>query len=193
VTETTPGVWNLDYAGQGSTGQLDSIEPINSRLEFKGLFSYIKLPVPTSTPYGFIGKIVLPRGATSNKSLRLVFHMFGDAAILNTATTRKVALQFEYSTASAVNGAAPSSFNIVNSTTYTPATNPVEFSLQEVGVYSKDTSVKVVHTDISIPAQYVREDAVINFKILRVATGLINESYPGNIGVLATYWEIPNS
>jgi len=76
ITDQGAGVWNIEYAGQGSAGQVDSIEPINSRLEFKGLFSYIKLPVPSTTPYGLIGKIVLPKGATNNKNLQIAFHLF---------------------------------------------------------------------------------------------------------------------
>lgn len=192
VTDQGAGVWNIEYAGQGSTGQVDSIEPVNSRLEFKGLFSYIKLPTPSTTPYGLIGKIVLPRGATNNKTLRLAFHLFGDTTIENASIARKIAFQFEYSAATARNSANPSSYNLVSSPTYTPTTNPVEFSLIDSGAYAANTAIKLVHADISVPAQFVREDSVINFKIMRVSVGTANQSYPGNVGLLATYWEIPN-
>ena len=36
----------------------------------------------------------------------------------------------------------------------------------------------------------VSEDCIINFKILRVAAGNINNSYAGNVGLMATYWEV---
>jgi hypothetical protein len=192
ISEQLPansGVWQIS-ATQGLVGQVDSIEPINSRLEFKELTSYIKLPVASTTPYGLIGKIVLPKGYINNRDLRLVFHMFGDVDVLNTSTNRNVALQFQYSSISALNGAAPTSYNIVNTAKYAPLVNPVEFAILPTGGYTAYTSRRVTHVDFTIPAAFVSEDSIVNFKILRVATGSTNNSYLGNVGIIATYWEI---
>lgn len=191
LSEQTPnsGVW-LISASQGLVGQVDSIEPINSRLEFRDLTSYIKLPPPSTTPYGLIGKIVLPRGYVNNRDLRLVFHLFGDVSFLNTATNRNVAFQFQYSAVSALNGANPTSHTLVNNVSYTPDINPVEFSITPSEAYTAYTSFKITHPDLVVPAAFIAEDTIVNFKILRTATGATNSSYTGNIGLIATYWEI---
>ena len=199
VVENAPksGVWTVSYSSTGLTGQVDSIEPINSRLEFIGLSSYIKLPPPSTTPYGLIGKIVLPKGNTNNKDLRLVFHLFGDQPIPLNSTNRNAAFQFEYSVVSASNGQSPSAYTLVNSTKYAPQTNPVEFSLiDSPSAYVAFTSVKVTHPALVIPAAFIREDTVVNFKIMRVAVDAAADNYGnvtgGNIGLLAVYWEIVN-
>lgn len=188
VTEQSPntGIWEVNYASQGITGQLDSIEPINARLEFRGLSSYIKLPPPSTTPYGLVGKIVLPKGTLSGKTLGLVFHIFGDSDIgIGAASTNKtLAFQFEYSAVSA------STFSgNVGTTTLTPTVNPVEFQLVPnlPGTYTKFTSLRITNADLSIPSSAIKEDTVVNFKLLRVSPAA--DSYPGNIGLLATYWE----
>jgi hypothetical protein len=191
LSEQSPnsGIW-LVSASQGLVGQVDSIEPINSRLEFLGLTSYIKLPPPSTTPYGLIGKIILPKGYVNNRSLRLVFHVFGDTPLLNTAINRTVALQFQYSVVSALADVSSTSYNLVNNITYAPEVNPVEFTLVQGNAYSAYSSLRITHADLTIPAGFVGEDSVINFKILRTATGTTNTSYLGNIGLIATYWEI---
>lgn len=186
----SPGVWLVDYASQGTSGQVDSIEPINARLEFRELTSYIKFPTPSNTPYGLIGKIVLPAGYANNRTLRLAFQLFGDTAYESTSLNRDVAFQFEYSVVTAANGPTASDYTIVNTAKYAPAVNPVQFSLTATGsAYIAYSSQRITHTDLVIPAQYIREESIVNFKILRVAP--IANSYPGNIGLLATYWEIP--
>lgn len=192
VTEQTPGtgVWSINYAAQGSSGQVDSIEPINARLEFRELSSYIKLPPPSATPYGLIGKIVLPAGYTNNRPLRLVFHIFGDTLLQTSSLNRAVAFQFEYAVVTASNGATRSDYTIVNTTKYAPVVNPVEFNIMDAGMaYNPFTSRRISHTDLVVPAQYIKEESVVNFKILR--TSPLANSYTGNIGLLATYWEIP--
>jgi hypothetical protein len=193
VTEQSPntGIWDIAYYSQGITGQLDSIEPINARLEFRELSSYIKLPPPSNTPYGIIGKIVIPRGYVINQPLNLVFHMFGDALIDSTSTNRFVAFQFQYSAISAINGDTPTIHNSIDTVKYYPAVNPVSFALFPPGTaYSAYTSVRITDAYLSIPADFVSQDTIINFKILRVPTADQNDSYAGNIGLVGTYWEI---
>jgi len=186
ITDLGAGVWGVGYASGGITGQVDSIEPINSRLEFRGLTSYIKLPVPSNTDYGLIGKIVLPKGYSNSSKLNLTFHLFGDAAI--TDANKVVAFRLEYSAVSAANGAAPSQHTIVNMSKYAPEINPVEFPLTSETTYTAYTSVKIVDTRLSIPSEFIREDTIVNFKILRTSPAA--NSYNGNIGLLATYWEL---
>jgi hypothetical protein len=205
VTEQAAGtgVWNVSYRGQGMSGQVDSIEPINSRLEFIKLTSYLKLPPPSQTPVGLVGKIVLPKGYSNGNPLNLVFHMFGDIDGLATSPNRTVAFSFEYSAVSAYNGASPTIYTKVdNFVTFTPTTNPVEFELTPFAVaYAANTSVKVGYTELagsqvplfSIPGEFIHEDTVVNFKIMRVATTFPAYSYVGNIGILGVYWEIPNA
>jgi hypothetical protein len=187
-----PGVFTIGYLQEGFVGQVDSIEPINARLEFRGLSSYIKLPPASTTPYGLIGKIILPKGYISNKPLKLIFHLFGDLGVSLEAIARKVAFNMQYSAVSAINTDTPSIYNTVDLATFSPAINPVEFSLDPtLAAYTAYTSRKIVGEFI-IPADFIREDAVINFKILRVATAVAVESYEGNIGLLGVYWEILN-
>jgi hypothetical protein len=186
------GNHTIGYLSEGYTGYVDSIEPINARLEFRGLTSYIKLPIPTTTPYGLIGKIVIPKGSTNNKALRLVFHLFGDTAIAENTTPRNVAFSFEYSGISASNSRVPSNYNIVDNSSYSPSTNPIEFSLiSSPQAYTAYTSVKISDNFI-IPADFIREDSVINFKIQRVSVIAGLNSYLGNVGLLGVYWEIIN-
>lgn len=191
ITEspTSPGVWSIT-AAQGLSGQVDSVEPINARLEFRELMSYIKLPVPSTTPFGLIGKIVFPRGYSNNRAIRLVFHVFGDTNISSGTTNRNIALQFQYSAVSALNGASPTSYNLVDTAKYSPVVNPVELPIVASGNYTAYSSIKLIHADLTIPAEFVSEDCIINFKILRVAAGNINNSYAGNVGLMATYWEV---
>ena len=188
VSDLGAGVWNVGYAAGGVTGQVDSIEPINSRLEFRGLTSYIKLPVPSTTPYGLIGKIILPKGYSNSSKLNLVFHLFGDAAIGSGSVNKTVAFQLEYSAVSASNGASPTSYTVVNTNTHTPDVNPVEFALTSETSYTAYTSVKISDVALSIPTAFIREDTVVNFKILRVAPAA--NAYTGNVGLITTYWEL---
>jgi len=193
VTEQVSGtgIWDISYLSQGVTGQVDSIEPINARLEFRELTSYIKLPPPSTTPYGLIGKIVIPRGYIINQPLNLAFHVFGDTLVENSSTNRNIAFQFQYSAISAINGLTPTIHNSIDTVKYYPAVNPVEFSLFPSGsAYSAYTSVRISNTYLSVPADFISQDTVVNFKILRVATANSSDSYTGNIGLVATYWEI---
>lgn len=194
VTETPAGsgIWQLSYLSEGAVGLVDSIEPINARLEFRGLSSYIKLPSTYNTTYGFIGKIVLPKGYFSGKDLNLVFHLFGDASV-STTGNNLVDLKFEYSAVSALNGAAPTTYASVNTQTY-PLAGPAtaSFSIADNGDYVAYSSVKVAHASLVIPGTFVSEDSIINFQITRSNPGVAT-AYTGNIGVLATYWNIPTA
>ena len=181
--EENTGVWTVDYLSQGQTGQVDSIEPINARLEFMDLTSYIKLPVPGATPFGLIGKIVLPKGTSNDKDLRIIFHLFGDTTSLDTS----VAFTFEYSSVTASNSAASSDYTTVNALKYTAPENPAVFDLAE-GQYVAYTSIRLSNDNFVIPKAHIREDSVINFKILRFTTDT-ETSYSGNVGILGIYWE----
>jgi hypothetical protein len=183
------GIWKIT-AAQGLSGLVDSVEPINARLEFRELMSYIKLPTPSTTPYGLIAKIVLPKGYLNRRTIRLVFHVFGDAGFAEGSTNRVIALQFQYSAVSAINGATPTTYNTVDTAKYAPITNPVEVPIVSTGLYSAYTSVRLVHADLVIPADLISDDCVINFKVLRVSTSNINNSYLGNVGIIASYWEV---
>jgi hypothetical protein len=193
----SPGSWTIGYSSRGVTGQVDSIEPINARLEFIGLTSYIKLPPPSTTPYGLVGKIVLPKGTVTNNPLQLVFHIFGDKDVALNSTYRNVAFQLEYSTVVAHNSAASSTYNLVDSTTFSPSINPVEFEIKaNTGTsnnYAAFTSSRISTAGFAIPAAFVREDSILNFKILRKAVGSPANNYGGvlggNIGLLGVYWE----
>jgi hypothetical protein len=202
VTEKTPnsGAYIIDYTSKGLIGQVDSIEPINSRLEFIGLTSYIKLPPPSTTPYGLIGKILVPRGYVSSRPLKLTFHLFGDKDIALNSSYRSVAFQFEYSAVATANNLLSSNYTLVNSNKYSPSVNPVEFALVSGSAnpnsYTAFTAMKISDDAFTIPASFVREDSIINFKISRVSTALAPNSYAGNltgggnIGLLGIYWEI---
>ena len=202
ITEKTPnsGVYYVDYTAKGLTGQVDSIEPINARLEFIGLNSFVKLPPPSATPYGLIGKIIIPKDYISGSPLKLHFHIFGDKDIQQGSAYRNIAFQFEYSVVTASNAAVASQYTVVNSNKYSPTVNPVEFSIvdaaQSVNSYTAYTSIKVSDDSLVIPAEFIKEDSVVSFKILRVATELTANNYAGNvtgggnIGLLGIYWEI---
>ena len=184
--ESNTGVWTVGYLTEGQTGQVDSIEPINARLEFIDLTSYVKLPPPTSTPFGLIGKLVLPKGTSNDKDLRIIFHLFGDT----TSSSNSVAFTFEYSSVTAVNSAASSDYTSVNALKYASPENPAVFNLN-AGQYIAYSSVRIANDNFVIPRAHIREDSIINFKILRFVTG--NEaSYSGNVGVLGIYWETLN-
>jgi hypothetical protein len=50
------GNHTIGYLSEGYTGYVDSIEPINARLEFRGLTSYIKLPIANNKSYIYENK-----------------------------------------------------------------------------------------------------------------------------------------
>jgi hypothetical protein len=188
VADQGHGVWQVSYLSEGAVGLVDSIEPVNARLEFRGLSSYIKLPPTYTTSYGFIGKIVLPQGYFTGKDLNIVFHLFGSSNVVS-GGNGNVSFSFEYSTVSAANGAFPVAANtLVGSTATVPVTTT--FSMVSSGAYTPYTSIKVAPS-LTIPGSVVSEDSIVNFKITRVAPS--SSPYAGDIGVLATYWNIPSA
>jgi len=191
--EGTPGVYKIgnDYSAMTS-GMIDSVEPINSRLEFIGLSSFIKLPPPSATPYGLIGKIILPKGYARNTDLRIVFHLFGDSTVASGITSRSVAFQFDYSSVSAANGATPTSHTLVDARSYPATPAYAEFTLGDAATaYTANTSLKITHTNLTIPAAFIGEDTVVNFRIYRTALrGLTGNNYEGNVGLLGIYWDL---
>lgn len=184
VTDVGAGAWQISYLAEGAVGLVDSIEPVNARLEFRGLTSYIKLPYMATytTNYGFIGKIVLPKGYFTGKDLNMVFHLFGDANV-PAGGNGNVTFTFEYSTVSAINGAYPV---LANTLVGSIATAPVSTTFS-MGAYTAYTSTKVTPS-LVIPGAVVCEDSIVNFQIKRVAPASL--AYTGNIGILATYWMI---
>jgi hypothetical protein len=125
-----------------------------------------------------------------------VFHVFGDSAISLNGLARKVAFEFQYTAISASNTDQVSAHTTVDLSAYTPdtnpvpVTNPVVFDLMDgVAAYTAYTSRKILATGFTVPGSFITSDAVVSFKILRQTT---SDSYTGNIGLLATYWEIPN-
>jgi len=202
IVEKAPntGAYFIDYTSKGLVGQVDSIEPINARLEFIGLTSYIKLPPPSTTPYGLIGKIVIPRGYVNSLPLKLNFHIFGDKDIVGGSSYRNIAFQFEYSAVATANNLVLSDHTLLTANKYAPAVNPVEFPLvastQAPNSYTAFTAIKVSSDAFTIPAAFIREDSIVNFKISRVSTALTSNSYGGgvtggaSVGLLGVYWEI---
>ena len=54
------------------------------------------------------------------------------------------------------------------------------------------TALKISEAVFTIPAELIKEESVVNFRIYRVnPSGLTGNSYEGNIGIIGTYWEIP--
>lgn len=187
VTPQGAGAWNIDYLSQGTTGQVDSIEPINARLEFRGLTSFIKLSPYSNTPYGLIGKILLPKGYPGAKPLKLIFHVFGDA---NSAVNKNIAFQFEYSTTPIYRATLTSSQlaqTTVSATADYVSPDAVTFSLTSDS-YTAYRLLKIQNTGFQIPAERIVEDSVINFKISR--TTATTNDYTGNLCVTGIYWEI---
>jgi hypothetical protein len=194
-TPAESGVWTVGYRTEGQTGFVDSIEPINSRLEFRGLTSYIKLPIPTLTPYGLIGKIVLPKGYSGGNPLQLVFYTFGDVDYDAGVGARGVTFSFEYSS-TAVANVSRSSALPAGKTLVSTLSNPAPPAIVNFDIMNQATEYpeyqlqKIVNPGFQIPAEYVHEESVVNFKIMRVSAGDQNPGYPGNIGLVSVHWTI---
>jgi hypothetical protein len=186
------GKFAVSFMTDGIYGQVDSIEPVNSRLEFRGLNSYIKLPNTTANvPYGLIGKIVLTKGSLKNVPLNLTLQVFGDVSYGSSAVARQLALDFEYTGTTAANSGASSGVKGLNNTVSTSSVNAgtVLMDLTSSGGYTAYTPVNLSGSLI-IPANRIDEDTVISFKLLRNTS--LEENYTGNIGILGIYWGITN-
>jgi hypothetical protein len=190
VMDTGDGVWSVGYQSQSIIGQLDSIEPINARLEFLGLTSYLKLPYPTNTPYGYIGKIVLPANFTTGRDLRIVMQIFGDTAVEENSTQRKIALKIQYSVAAAANVTGDRINTSITPSSYTLNDAEITVTPTDTGTYTAYTTVKIDSPSLVIPATHIQADSVVSFKITRALTSSPLIGYQGAIGVLTTYWEI---
>ena len=173
---STAGSVVISQSSVSASGTLDSLEPVNSRLEFRGLHSYIKLPYssPVTTPYGLIGKIVLPVGTVSG-NLQLVLHLFGDSTDSSSAA-KDVSLDFDY--------AITQSGQVVNFTTSTAATSTFNL-VSTTETYTQYTVAKIVDSTLVIP---VLADSVVNFQLTRAVPS--SDAYTGNIGILGIYWSI---
>lgn len=184
------GIWSVGYKSQSIVGQVDSIEPINARLEFIGLTSYLKLPYPTNTPYGYIGKIVLPSNFTTGKDLSIILQIFGDTSVAENAVQRKAAFKIQYSVAAAVNVAGDRTDTLVTSSMYTLSDAEIYVTPTENDAYTAYTPVKIDSVGFVIPAAHIQADSVVSFKITRTFAAVALQNYLGSIGVLSTYWEI---
>ena len=195
-SQSSPGVWDVGYMSAGRIGQVDSIEPINARLEFRGLTSYIKLPPPSTTPYGLIGKILLPKNSSNDQALNLILHMFGDTSYNAGSAYRVVSLYMEYSVVTAANSAGTNiatNGSLVQTSSLYPVTNPTGLTLTTAPTkYDAFTAYKYTSSNLVIPSALIREDSIVNFKLMRVTPSDAGVSYTGNIGLLGVYWEIPN-
>jgi hypothetical protein len=190
-----PGSYNISYLTNGVYGLVDSIEPINSRLEFRGLNSYIRLPYtnPVTVPYGLIGKVVLTKNAINNVPLNLVFQVFGNQTYSSGNNNTELTFTFEYSATTAKNGAAPTSNKNLNSlvSLASAGAQTITLNMPTAGGYTAYTPINLEGV-LTIPAEYIAEDTVVNFKIVRNLSGDGN-NYTGDIGILGIYWGITNS
>ena len=190
----SPGAYNVSYLSGGAYGLVDSIEPVNSRLEFRGLNSYIKFPYnnPVTVPYGLIGKIVLTKDAFNNAPLNLVLQVFGNTPYNANSTNTNLAITFEYSATSAQNGSAsPSTLGINNTVGLTSFSSSRVILSMPTGGYTAYTPINLTG-GLTIPSQYIGKDTVVNFKLTRTLTGSAND-YTGDVGILGIYWGITNS
>lgn len=196
VSPVNPGVndgkYSVAYMASGVYGHVDSIEPINARLEFRGLHSYIKLPFarPVTVPYGLIGKIVLPKKVINSAQLSLTMQVFGTSGYQLTSGDRKIVFNFEYAISTAQNSDAPPAVIAANKviTPLAQHTSLLTVELTPPGQgYEPYTSTNLEKV-FTIPASVLGEDSVVNFKLLRSFSE--NENYVGDIGMLAMYWGI---
>ena len=191
--DTQPGVFNISYMATGIYGAIDSMEPINARLEFRGLSSYLKFPYAQviSVPYGLIGKILLTKKAISAPTnIKLYIQAFGFSSYAQETTDKNIAFNFEYAATTAQNSAAPETVKTLNRLVQPAAVGGSLVTTTLTGVdvpYSAYTPVNL-EGDLIIPADYVAEDTILNFKLMRnlVTTG----NYQGDLGILGIYWGV---
>ena len=190
-----PGSYNISYLTNGVYGLVDSIEPLNARLEFRGLNSYIRLPYtnPVTIPYGLIGKVVLTKNAINNVPLNLVLQVFGNHAYTAGNTNTALTFNFEYSATSAQNGAAPGAQKALNNIVglASASSQTITLNMPSSSGYTAYTPINLEGV-LTVPAEYVAEDTVVNFKIVRNLSGAGND-YTGDIGILGIYWGVTNT
>jgi hypothetical protein len=186
----TDGKYAVSYLSDGIFGQVDSVEPINARLEFRGLHSYLKIPYskPTTVPYGFIGKIVLPKRVLSGASLSLTVQVFGSTGYNLTAFDRKLTFNFEYSISTAQNSAAAVGAKLANKSIGLISQNVslLTVNLTPSGEGYESYTAYNLEKLFTIPANLLGEDTIVNFKLLRSFSE--TENYPGDLGILSMYW-----
>jgi hypothetical protein len=179
LTNDTNGNYVITQNGQGSVGALDSLDPVNSTLEFLGLNSYIRLKYSSPSPAGIIGKILLPKLFPVNMSLKLVLHVFGFTN--TTSTPLNVGFSFQYAISTA--GGPP----ISNSTTFTTTTLAPAIITFPAN-YTALSPLAVQPTLLVIPGASIGPDTIINFKLLQ-STAPTNP-YNYDIGILDIYWSL---
>jgi hypothetical protein len=188
-----PGVFNISYMATGIYGPIDSMEPINARLEFRGLSSYLKFPYAQTitVPYGVIGKILLTKKAVSAPTnIKLYIQAFGFSSYAPEGTDKVIAFTFEYAATTAQNSEAPSSVKALNKTVQPAAVGGslISTALTAAGVGYTAYEPVNLEGDLIIPAAHVAEDTILNFKIMRNLADTSN--YQGDLGILGIYWGV---
>lgn len=191
--QNQPGVFNISYMSTGIYGAIDSIEPINARLEFRGLNSYLKFPYAQSitVPYGVIGKVLLTKKAiAAPANFKIYLQAFGTVSYAPEATDKQIAFTFEYSATTASNSDAPAAVKLANKTVLTAATSSslVVTTLKPVEEGYTAYDVVNLEGDLIIPAANIAEDTIVNFKLMRNLTTTGN--YLGDLGILGIYWGV---
>jgi hypothetical protein len=196
VSPITPGAgdgkYSVSYLADGVYGSVDSIEPVNARLEFRGLHSYLKLPYanPVAVPYGFIGKIVLPKKILSSSNLSLTLQVFGNTSYAAANADRKITFNLEYSISTPLNGNASASVIAQNKTIGQLAqySSLITLDFTPSGkAYERYTAYNL--EDIFVLASSVLgEDSIVNFKLIRSFSS--SENYVGDLGILSMGWRI---
>lgn len=191
--ENQPGVFNISYMSTGIYGAIDSIEPINARLEFRGLTSYLKFPYAqtVTVPYGVIGKILLTKKAVMGQvNLRLYLQAFGTLSYAQEASDKLIPFSFEYAATTAQNSDAPADVKFANKSVLPAAvsSSTITTTLTDIaGAYTAYDVVNIVG-DLIIPSTYVSEDTVVNFKLIRTVAETGN--YLGDLGIIGFYWGV---
>jgi hypothetical protein len=191
--QNQPGVFNISYMSTGIYGAIDSIEPVNARLEFRGLSSYLKFPYAQTitVPYGVIGKILLTKKAiAAPANLKIYVQAFGTASYAPEATDKQIAFTFEYAATTAANSEAPTSVKIANKSVLTAAVSSSVVLTTLTPIEEGYTAYDVVNLEgnLVIPAANIAEDTVVNFKLMRNITETGN--YLGDLGILGLYWGV---
>jgi hypothetical protein len=191
--QNQPGVFNISYMSTGIYGSIDSIEPINARLEFRGLSSYLKFPYAQTitVPYGVIGKLLLTKKAlAAPANLKIYVQAFGTASYAPEATDKQIAFTFEYAATTAANSDAPEAVKLSNKSVLPAAVSSSLVLTTLTPIEEGYSAYDVVNLEgnLVIPASHIAEDTIVNFKLMRnlAETG----NYLGDLGVLGLYWGI---
>ena len=155
---------------------VSSIEVEQSRLEFIGLHSYLRIDY-TNLPAGFVGKFILPP-TVPNLSLTLKLLILGRSNV--SGSRRNVKLKFDY--------VVSKPNTVLNSS----AAGTSTFFYQLPSTYIKDTLLQVEPVELTIPAAQLVANGMVNFRIHRVKATVGEEpnEYDQPFCIVGTYWNI---